>query len=315
MKTTHRNYSEIDGDFNRIANFFTHHRTDRRTHTTWCLGRFVDWKYGLYTDKRSFPSFCDENAHLWFDAFGELAGFVISESGDADFNIMTLEGYRFLYDEILQWVLDAWKGRIADSGFSTEITEHQCWETRKLERHGFYCQSTFFTRRFDLTKELVPRFPLEPGFRIVDMQSHPDYRAQAILRAEAFQGKSSLSEEELNHRLKYFNYNHNGPIYHPQTDLCVMAEDGTFVAGCEALINAHGLEADIERVCTHSSFRNRGFARAVIQECLYRLCDMGIHNAYITGYSPEPIALYGSMGAVDEVRAFNYEQQANANEK
>jgi hypothetical protein len=34
---------------------------------------------------------------------------------------------------------------------------------------------------------------------------------------------------------------------------------------------------------------------------------MGIHNAYITGYSPEAMALYGSIGAVDEVRAFAYE--------
>src|SRR6185436_9496915 len=101
--------------------------------------------------------------------------------------------------------------------------------------------------------------------------------------AEAFQGKNNLSEEELNHRLKFYNHSHNGPIYHPQTDLCVMAEDGTFVAGCEALINSHCLEADVERVCTHSDFRKRGFARAVIQECLYRLHDLGIQSAYITG--------------------------------
>jgi predicted GNAT family acetyltransferase len=47
-----------------------------------------------------------------------------------------------------------------------------------------------------------------------------------------------------------------------------MAEDGRFAAGAEALINAPGLEADIERVCTHSDFRKRGFARAAIQECL-----------------------------------------------
>ena len=312
MKTTHRNYSEVDGDFNLIAQFFTKNLTPRRTHTTWCLGRFVDWKYGLYTEKRSFPSFCDENGHLWFDAFGELVGFAISETGDADFNIMSREGYRFLYEEILQWVLTAWKERISPNrdNSSTEITEYQDWETKILERYGFHCQSSFFTRRFDLIQELAPRFPLEPCFRIVDMKSHPDYRAQGILRAEAFQGKNALSAEELNHRLKYFNYNHNGPLYHPEMDLCVMAEDGRFASGCEALINAHCLEADIERVCTHSDFRKRGLARAVIQECLYRLKAMGIHNAYITGYSPEAVALYGSMGAVDQVRSFVYEAAA-----
>jgi len=310
MKTTHRNYSEENGDFNRLAKTFISRRADRRTHTTWCLGRLVDWKYALYENKRAYVSFCDENAHLWFDAFGELAAFAISESGDAGFDILTLEGYRFLYEEILGWVLEAWEERVTgkESGFSTELTEYQDLEARVLERYGFQSQSTFFTRRFDLTKELAPRVPLEPGFLIVDMQSHPDYRAQGILLAEAFQGKSTISEEELKYRLKFYNNSQNGPIYHAQTDLCVMAEDGQFVAGCEALINAYGLEADIERVCTHSSFRKRGFARAVIQECLYRLRDMGLHNAYITGYSPEAVALYASLGAVDETKSFVYEK-------
>lgn len=309
MKTTHRNYSDENGDFHHLARFFTQNRTVRRTHTTWCLGRLVDWKYALYENKRAYAVFCNENAHLWFDAFGELAGFAVSESGDADFSILTLDGYRFLYEDMLKWVLGAWQERASedDSGFSTEITEYQGWETRILERYGFRCQSTFVTRRFDLTQELAPLLPMEPCFSIVDMQAHPDYRAQGILRAEAFQGKNPISKEELNDRLKYYNNSLNGPIYHPPTDLCVMAEDGTLVAGCEALINAPCLEADIERVCTHSNFRKRGFARAVIQECLYRLKDMGIHNAYITGYSPGAIALYGSLGAVDETKSFVYE--------
>jgi GNAT superfamily N-acetyltransferase len=139
------------------------------------------------------------------------------------------------------------------------------------------------------------------------MKSHPDYRAQNILRANAFQKKEHLSEEELNERMKYFSYNMHGPIYHPDTDVYVMAKDGQLVAGCEALINARCSEADIERVCTHSNFRKRGFARAAIQECLYRLKEMGIYNAYITGYSPEAIGLYGSLGAMDEVKSFYYE--------
>lgn len=308
MKMTHRNYSEENGDFNRLARFFISVGGAPRAYSTWCMGRFVDWKYALYEYKRAYPSFCEENAHLWFDAFGELAGIAISESGDAGFHVLTLDGYRFLYEEMLQWVFENWKERVEKgSCFSTEITEHQDWETGVLERYGFRSTATFFTRRFDLTGELAPRIPLEPGFVIVDMKSHPDYRAQGIMRANAFQGKTTLSEEELNIRLKFYNNRLRDPIYHPETDLCVMAEDGRFVSGCEALINAHCLESDIERVCTHSNFRKRGFARAVVQECLYRLKHTGIHNAYITGYSPEAVALYGSLGTMDEFRSFIYE--------
>jgi GNAT superfamily N-acetyltransferase len=308
MKTTHRDYSEEQGDFRTLAKFFTQHPMDRRLYTTWCLGRLVDWKYGLYRNKRAFANFCEANGHIWFDGFGELAGFVVSEGGDAGLSILTLEGYRFLFEEMLTWAMEAWKERVTpNSRFSIEITEHQTWEQKILERYGFHRQDTFFTRRFDLTRELVPRFPLEPGFTILDMATNSDYRAQAVLRANAFQNKSSLTDEEMDERLKYYNYSNNGPLYHPDTNLNVIAPDGRFASGCEALINAPALEADIERVCTHSDFRKRGFARVVIQECLYRLKDMGIHNAYITGYSDAAIALYGSIGAIDEVRNFYYE--------
>lgn len=309
MRTTHRNYSEESGDFNRLARFFFTVGGVPRSQSVWCLGRIVDWKWSLYESKRTYPSFCEQNAHLWFDGYGELAGFAVSESGDTGFHVLTLDGYRFLYEEILQWVLESWRDRIPEKGpcFSTEVTEHQSWEIRILEHYGFRSTATLLTRRFDLARELGPRVPLEPGFVIVDMKSHPDYRAQAFLRANAFQKKSELSEEELNDRLKYFNHSLQGPIYHPDTDLYVMAEDGRFAAGAEALINGHCVEADIERICTHSDFRRRGFARAVTLECLYRLKELGIRNAYITGYSQAAIALYGSLGHADEFRSFVYE--------
>jgi ribosomal protein S18 acetylase RimI-like enzyme len=311
MKTTNRNYSEEMGDFYRLAHFFMPGMVTRRTHTTWCLGRLVDWKYSLFEKKRAYTVFCNENAHLWLDAFGELAGFVISEGGDTEFQILSLPGFRFLFEEMLEWVLDAWQERPAKfgNGFSTEVTEYQTLEKDVLERYGFHLTDEFYTRRFDLTAEIASRLPLEQGFKIVDMHSHPDYRAQAILRANAFQNKDVLSEEEIENRLQFYNHNKAGPIYHPQTDLCVMAEDGKLVSGCEALINVYDLEADIERVCTHNNFRQRGFARVVIQECLFRLREMGIVNAYITGYSQEAMALYGSLGAIDEVKSFVYEKK------
>ena len=68
------------------------------------------------------------------------------------------------------------------------------------------------------------------------------------------------------------------------------------------------LHADIERVCTHSRFRRRGFARAVIQDCLYRLQDLGMRNAYLTGYDPEAINLYRSLGAAEERQCFVYQR-------
>ena len=305
MKTTHRNYSEEAGDFQRLCGFIIEHNEAVRAFSTWCLGRIVDWKYGLWENKTAVPDFCNRNAHLWFDGFGRLAGFVISEEGDEGFAIITQAGYRFLFAEILDWALANWRDR--GPRFSIETTAQQKMEIAVLERYGFEHKADFFRQTFDLTRELAPRKPLEEDFTIVDMAAHPDYLGQRILRDEAFGGRSNVPEADLQREILFYNHSQQGPIYHAPTDLCIMAPNGQLVSGCEALIDAHNLEADIERVCTHSQFRQRGFARAVIQECMFRLRDMGLHKAYIAGYSPEAIGLYASLGDSQESTFYIYE--------
>ena len=138
------------------------------------------------------------------------------------------------------------------------------------------------------------------------MQTDADYRAQLLLRQNAFAGKTELSEAEIEHIAKISRHGRDNPIYHAETDLCVVAPGGTYVSGCEALIDTRNLEADIERVCTHSDFRRQGLAQVVIQECLYRLKEMGVKKAHITGYSEGAIALYGSLGAHKRTEFFIY---------
>jgi len=307
MNTTHRPYAEAAGDFNRLAHFVIDDAANVRARSTWCLGRLCDWKWGLYGTKPQTPLFTDLNAHLWFDGFDRLVGFVIDEGGDANIAILTLPGYRFLFEEMLRWVLDNW----ADHGprLAIEVTEEQPAEAAVLERHSFVCAETFWTRRFDLTGPLVARPPLEPGFTLVDMATHPDYRARRLLRYNGFHRGAEYTDEELPRELWLDELGRGSPIYHAPTDIYVMAPDGRLVSGCEALIDAHNREADIERVCTHTGYRQRGFARAAIVECLYRLRDMGLRDAYIMGYSEAALALYGSLGAVDEQRAYTYERR------
>lgn len=295
MKTTHRNYDDEVGDFNLISRFILENNSQIRKYSTWCIGRFVDWKYALWGDKLSTPGFHTQNGHLWFDGFGNFAGFAISENGGHEIAIITTEGYRFLFEEMLVWAIGNWGNR--EPGLSIEITAHQLMEIGFLERNGFQREASFFSSHFDLTKGLVDHYQLEDGFTIVAMKTDEDYRAQLLLRQNAFAGKKELSEEEIEHITNISSYGRDNPIYHSETDLCIVAPNGTYVSGCEALIDSRNLEADIERVCTHGDYRRQGLARAVIQECLYRLKAMGVKQAHITGYSEGAIALYGSLGA------------------
>lgn len=307
MKTSHRSYLEAAGDFNRLCHFTVTNERYLRTHSAWCLGRLVDWKFGLYENKRAFPNFCEQNAQIWFDGFGEVAGFAISEEGGAEVAILLADGFLFLFEEMLAWAQENWGPRGAQ--LSIEISEKEIREAQILEGAGFRAVGAFSTRRFDLTQDLPPRPRLEAGFTIVDMAAHPDYRAQRILRDNAFGGRNDVSEEILQQELLFYHHIHHGPIYHAPADLCVMAPDGRFVAGCEALIDARNASADIERICTHSDFRRRGFARAVIRACMERLQQMGLRTAYITGYSPEALALYSSLGHVEELGRLIYTRQ------
>jgi GNAT superfamily N-acetyltransferase len=305
LKTTHRQYSESAGDFDRLCRFVIEHPADIRTQSTWCLGRLVDWKYGLYASKIAIPDFCDHNAELWFDGFGQICGFAISESGDASFTIIALKGYQFLYPEMLQWVLGNWGDRRSHP--STEISAAQSIAANTLAKARFAQTSTLHTYCFDLRSRL-PELPvLAEGFRVIDMGSQPEYMAQRILRANAFEDKTYESTEVLHREMAQYEHGHNGPIYHAPTDICVMAPDGRAVAGCEALIDARNREADIERVCAHSDFRRRGLARAAIVTCMHRLRDMGMDRAYITGYSSAATSLYGSLGHVGHVESYVYE--------
>jgi GNAT superfamily N-acetyltransferase len=178
-----------------------------------------------------------------------------------------------------------------------------------LERNGFQQEASFFRSHFDLTKDLVDRYPLEEKYILVSMQTEADYHAQLLLRQNAFAGKTELSEAEIEHIARISRHARDNPIYHAETDLCVVAPDGTHVSGCEALIDTSNLEADIERVCTHQDYRRQGLARVVIQECLYRLQEMGIQKAHITGYSESAIALYNSLGAQARTEFFIYHRK------
>lgn len=305
MRTTNRDYAEDAGDFRRLARFITTDPDHVRAHTTWCLGRLCDWKHGQWGAKPSIPRFCERNARLWFDALGDLVAVAISEEGGSQVAVLTTRGYRFLFEEALAWVVRHWGERGA---LSIEITQAAEVEAAALQRSGFDPASTFHAYTFDLKRPQPQAPPLPPGFALLDMAANPDYRARRVLRAEAFEGRADLSEAALARDLELDAASRGSPIYHPETDVYVRAEDGRLVAGCEALIDARNAAADIERICTHSAFRRRGLARAAIHDCLRRLREMGLLRAHIAGYSREALALYGSLGAVESRTCLVYRQ-------
>ena len=303
MKISNRAYDEKCNDFKKMWDFLINDYSYRKDEFIWTLGRITDWKYNLSKEKKYVPSFQRKNAQLWLNGFDELVGFAISEDGDNMFFIFTRPGYEHLYNAILNWVMNNWNNR--DRVLVTEIHEFQKGAMEILENNGFNKKGPVATtRKYSLIDKVNDEFILEPGFSVVDMVVNQDYKSKRLLQRNAFRNVNVVTELDL---ITYEYDREESPIYNPFYDLSVIDINGVHAAGCIAFVDYENKYAEIERVCTHSGYRRKGLAEAVIRECFKRLRSEGIEFAYITGYSEKANGLYEKLGPVTHRNWFHYE--------
>lgn len=65
-----------------------------------------------------FPGNFNKAAHLWFNGFQELIGFVISEGMNNEFTVFLKDEYRLFCSDLLDWVLQEW-----DNKYETLVTQ------------------------------------------------------------------------------------------------------------------------------------------------------------------------------------------------
>jgi len=302
MRLTNRNFINESDDFKKMLQFIIEDNTKKKDYFSWSIGRIVDWKYGLWREKKFFPQFFRKNAHLWFDYFDNLVGFAISENGDNMFYIFTVEKYPFLYEEILNWVKVNWNDR--DGLLYTEVVENQDSQRSVLEKNGFIAKGVCeVTRAFDCTKVLDKNIDLPSGYAYSNMKENYDVTGIKKMQLNAFRKQEIIKQVDI----LAAEYVRESPIYKPEFDMSIITEDGTHIAGCEAFIDYINNTAEIERVCTHSEYRQKGFAKKILTKCMQELSNHGIKKAYITGLSEIAISLYGKLGHENEMNRIYYE--------
>jgi hypothetical protein len=127
----------------------------------WLFSRLGDWRYGLWNEKKYLPSFFQNHAQLWLDGFDQPLAFVLSEDGNNIF-FLTLQGYEYLYSDILDWTIQHWGRRYTT--LKTEVHEFQTQALALLETRGFHSLGMVATTRaYDLTRESEP-IRLDPQF-------------------------------------------------------------------------------------------------------------------------------------------------------
>jgi GNAT superfamily N-acetyltransferase len=153
-----------------------------------------------------------------------------------------------------------------------------------------------------LSDKVKEEILLESEFTIEDMLVHPDLKGKTLLYNNAWRNNNNFS----NYDLLIYEYNRESPCFNPKFDLSVVNKNGIHVASCVAFIDYKNNYAEIEKVCSHSEYRNRGLAEAVIRECFKRLFNEGIEYAYIGGSSNEAKNLYAKLGSFNSWNWIDY---------
>ena len=270
-------------------------------HSDWTIGRVVDWKYGLWNPAKLSEHFFARHCRLWYDRLGVLAGFVLSENGRGDFAIFAREPYQFLYADMIAWAeQELAPGQVA---LTMTVPEEDTIRRNALGLAGFgnegHCETTawYATEDFQFAEPDLP-----PGYALLSMAEYGDHDSQRTMKNAAFRAGAPMDEALR------FAYSHvrESPLYDPSMDIVLVNERSEAVAGCEGFIDYENRVMEVERVCTVPEHRRRGFAGAVIRDCVRRGATRGIQAVQISGLNENTIRLYSSFGRHQAIKHLEY---------
>ncbi len=300
MKTYHRNYIYESNDFENLCKFIIQENSIRKDFFDWHIGRIVDWKYNLSNFKKHFPDNFNKAAHLWFDYFHNLIGFVISEEFNNEFSILLRKEYSHLYPELLNWVKAEWGDKY--DKLITQVIQTQTEYIRTLEDAGYKKNNCIEMTRVFNTSSYKDYTIEDSSVSFQSMFQNGDYEEQANLRTNAWPKSYS---HEINLQIK--EYIRQSPIYNAKFDFVLVNNEGRHISGCEAFIDYENNTAEIERVCTHSDYYNKEYAQKVLKACMRKLFENNIMTAFISGSYDKTIHLYGKLGHEAEYARYFFE--------
>ena len=300
MQSHHRPFVYESLDFRNMCALIVSDNAAKHDWFVWHVARLVDWKYNLGNPRRHFPGYYATAAHLWFNYFDELVGFVISEEFDHQFDVILLQAYDYLYPEMLAWAGAEWGPRYGR--LVTCAVEPQAGHFTALEQAGYKRTGDVeMTRRFDTSHFRDYPYPTPP-LSFQSMAENKNYDNQRLLRLSAWPHSCDKETDDAQRA-----YCRTSPIYDARFDFVLVDESGAHVSGAEAFIDRANGTAEIERVCTHADHYNKGYSQMTLKSCLRALHDNGIPAAYLSGGYDKTIHLYGKLGHVKEFARYFYQ--------
>jgi len=280
----------------------------------------VAWRLpGSRPEKNLAFWYTDNNivAYAWFQANGPC---IIDQCAHEPWDdslgrdmLEWLEACRLAIKPLVPWLIELksmaeWEQALIEGQHTAEGTEKILQvsafdlDTRKksfLEAAGYVATQNF---QYYLTRSLEGDFPASnPGSNLnIRHVSAVDIDARvAVHKASWFQ--SSYNREQYLALREI-------PVYEPELDLVVETATGEFVSYCLGWVDRATQVGSFEPVGTLPAYRKQGLGRAVNDEGLRRMKDLGMRNAKIgtAGFNNRAYALYRSCGfdLVDKDRTY-----------
>lgn len=295
----HRTYIEKSNDFEKMAELVT--RLNSMHICDWPVGRIYAWKYGRWSERSQDDFQFEKQAELFFDAFENLCGIVITENFGCDYYLLSEKDEKIFQSMII------YLNEKEDCGtkYSVILSTDDVVQQNILVKNKFtYRSDADVTYSYLKNKIVLPKIALPHGFTLSDQQNFSDEAAVEKQRFFSFNPESKY-DDVIDKAYKYARTN---PLLTPELNIVLLDQLNTPVSSCMGYWDKTNQLMEIEVVATKPGFENRGFAKIVISECIRRGLDLSVLEILISAWEEKTRRLYSSFGEPVAMKKIKYKK-------
>ena len=295
MKSTMRRY-QTDKDYWRIRSFLREiFLKNNREQVSWEVARFDYWRWhGILNMK---DGTLEDDVFIWETETGKITAVLNREAPGC--------AYLQLHPDFQTTELEMEMLSIAEQHLSVPGNDNHrklhIWAEQKdthlqqvLNNRGYTINNNNYTdhQRVRLLSELIhPSVPAD-GFVVRPLGDIDEHQARCWLSWHTFHPK----EPKENFVDGGYPNLQRGPLYRRDLDLVAIAPDGELAAFCTIWFDDFTRTGYFEPVGTSPHYQQKGLGKAIMNEGLRRLKNMGADLAFVASGSDPAHALYASVG-------------------
>lgn len=295
----HRTYIERSNDFQKMIDLVT--RLNLMHIRDWSVGRMYAWKYGRWSKRSQDDSQFEKQVELFFDAFENLCGIVITESFGGEYYLLSEKSEKIIQN-MISFLIEKEHCNINYSIIAS--TDDMVQQDVLVKNNFVYKCEADVTYTYLKNKIIFPNVEMPNGFVLSNQQKYSDSVAVEKQRFFSFNPDSEY-DEVID---KAYKYGRNNPILTPELNIVLLDQLNIPVSSCMGYWDKNNQLMEIEVVATKKGFENRGFAKIVISECIRRGLDLGVLEISISAWEEKTRRLYSSFGYPVAMKKIKYKK-------